>query len=415
MRVFLTFIVFSCFFFAAIGYGLSNSSFSLALNSFFRVNLNKASGIAMTLAGIGPIVYPPLITMLLHVYGVRGCMLIIGAIALHMLLAATLLQPLKWHLKKDLTTCELPFKDFPNFPAILPNVSTFLSIGKYSDSSCESFNINLLTKRKLLQNFLLQQIFIWKLFQCSISVVPNSGPRLPFASANDLGFDQKSARFELSHDIDTQSIYGFDQIIHRQPFNKLLDQEAISRNFSKRTLCPIPQHEELGLISHTVDVSEPQIQIGKPLRWFESGSVGSVHLGSSLEIFKEPISTVPTNNRRKSSIFVPWRKQSQNLINALRLTSRRASHLFVPNDEPVKEMRKEKSMPAKMNVMLEEDEYAPPPAENDEQCCCSVFKWFVRFFDLDLLRDNIYLNIMIGMVRLLFYYFIRSLSQCYKV
>lgn len=124
-------------FFVAIGYGLSNSSFSLALNSFFTNKLNKASGIAMTLAGFGPIVYPPLINMLLHVYGVSGAMLIIGALALHMLVAAMLLQPLKWHLVRDVTTCELPFKEFPNFPAILPNVSTFLSIGKYSESSCK--------------------------------------------------------------------------------------------------------------------------------------------------------------------------------------------------------------------------------------------------------------------------------------
>ena len=52
--------------------------------------------------------------------------------------------------------------------------------------------------------------------------------------------------------------------------------------------------------------------------------------------------------------------------------------------------------------MHEDDEFNVPtemPAqeEKDDGCCCSVFKWFVRFFDLDLLRDNIYLNIMIGM------------------
>lgn len=148
---------------------------------------------------------------------------------------------------------------------------------------------------------------------------------------------------------------------------------------------------------------EPQIQIGKPLRWFETGSIGSVHLGSSLEIFKEPpITTAPNNDRRRSSIFTPWRKQSQNLINALRITSRRASHLFVPGDEPIKEIKKETSMPEKLNVMLEDDEFSshveqPPHEEQDDACCCTIFKWFVRFFDLDLLRDNIYLNIMIGM------------------
>lgn len=119
----------------AVGYGLSNSSFSLALNSFFTTKLNKASGIAMTLAGIGPILYPPLINWLLHVYDVSGCMLIIGALALHMLVAAMLLQPLKWHLIKDPSN-EPQLKDPSNYPA-MHHVATFLSIGKYSESSCE--------------------------------------------------------------------------------------------------------------------------------------------------------------------------------------------------------------------------------------------------------------------------------------
>lgn len=120
----------------AFGYGLSNSSFALALNSFFRNRLNKASGIAMTLAGIGPIIYPPLINWLIHLYGVNGCMLIIGAIALHMLVAAVLLQPLKWHLVEDKSNI-LPMQQTLSFPHILPNVSTFLSIGKFSESSCK--------------------------------------------------------------------------------------------------------------------------------------------------------------------------------------------------------------------------------------------------------------------------------------
>lgn len=95
----------------------------------------------MTLAGIGPIVYPPLMNWLSHLYGVNGCMLIIGAIALHMLVAAVLLQPLKWHMVRDKTSVSLPFQQTLSFPHIIPNVSTFLSIGKFSESSCKSLLI----------------------------------------------------------------------------------------------------------------------------------------------------------------------------------------------------------------------------------------------------------------------------------
>lgn len=129
---------------SAIGYGLSNSSFALALNSFFTKRMSNASGVAMTLAGIGPIVYPPLMNWLLHVYGTNGCMLIIGAIAFHMLIAAVLLQPLKWHVVRSKTNV-LPIHQTLSFPHIIPNVSTFLSIGKYSESSCKfrSFTVSL--------------------------------------------------------------------------------------------------------------------------------------------------------------------------------------------------------------------------------------------------------------------------------
>lgn len=133
----------------AIGYGLSNSSFALALNSYFRVRLNRASGVAMTLAGIGPILYPPLIQYLLINYDVNGCMMIIGAIALHMLIGAVLLQPIEWHLvspsnpidveAKDEKSCDFMSKCSVCHPPPMRTVNTFQSIDKFSDAICEHY------------------------------------------------------------------------------------------------------------------------------------------------------------------------------------------------------------------------------------------------------------------------------------
>ncbi len=53
---------------------------------------------AVTITGLGPILYPVLITALLSYYGVNGCVLILAAISLHITLAALLLQPIKYHL-----------------------------------------------------------------------------------------------------------------------------------------------------------------------------------------------------------------------------------------------------------------------------------------------------------------------------
>lgn len=166
-------------------------------------------------------------------------------------------------------------------------------------------------------------------------------------------------------------------MIHGHPSNNRLDQATIARNFSKRTLCSIPQNVELGYTDH-------QQSNGKPLRWFESGSMGSIHLGSSLEIFNEPITNPPNTNRRKSSVFTPLWKHV--------LKTRRTSQ-FAPEIE-------NDHIPEKLNSMTDIEEVPTPntSAENEHNSClCNAFKWLVNFFDLDLLRDKIYLNIMIGM------------------
>lgn len=77
---------------------MTTSSFSLALNTYFKRKRPKAAGIAMTITGFGPILYPQLITWLLLLYGVEGCVLILGAMGAHVLVGACLLQPIKHHL-----------------------------------------------------------------------------------------------------------------------------------------------------------------------------------------------------------------------------------------------------------------------------------------------------------------------------
>lgn len=83
--------------FAAAGYGLTTSSFSLALNTYFKERRSKAAGITMALTGFGPIIYPPMITYLLSVYGVMGCVLVLGGLSFNIVAVAFLLQPIKYH------------------------------------------------------------------------------------------------------------------------------------------------------------------------------------------------------------------------------------------------------------------------------------------------------------------------------
>lgn len=84
----------------AVGIGFGWSSFFISMTSYFDVHRNKASGMSMTLAAIGPIFYPPIITILLKYYGVDGCIWILGAISLNIFAAALLLQPVSRHMKR---------------------------------------------------------------------------------------------------------------------------------------------------------------------------------------------------------------------------------------------------------------------------------------------------------------------------
>nr|CAD7399970.1 unnamed protein product [Timema poppensis] len=87
-------------FLTSLGVCLLYPAFSLGLNSYFRKKRGKAMGYAMTLTGIGPIIMPLLISKMMSVYGVQGTGLILGALSLHSLVGAFLLQPIKWHMKR---------------------------------------------------------------------------------------------------------------------------------------------------------------------------------------------------------------------------------------------------------------------------------------------------------------------------
>lgn len=82
---------------AAAGYGLTTASFYLALNTYFKERRSKAAGVTMALSGIGPIIYPPMITYLLSKFSVTGSVLILGGLSFNIVVAAILLQPIKYH------------------------------------------------------------------------------------------------------------------------------------------------------------------------------------------------------------------------------------------------------------------------------------------------------------------------------
>lgn len=76
------------------------SSFTYAINSYFQKRRGMAIGFAMTVTGLGPVFMPLLISLMMREFGARYTAMLLAALALHSLVAATLLQPVRWHLVK---------------------------------------------------------------------------------------------------------------------------------------------------------------------------------------------------------------------------------------------------------------------------------------------------------------------------
>ncbi|XP_030025391.1 uncharacterized protein LOC115443928 isoform X1 [Manduca sexta] len=83
------------------GYGISSSANALALNTYWKNRRRLATGLSWTTTGLGPIMWPHIITGLFALFGETGAILIISGISLHAIACALLLQPVEWHSKTN--------------------------------------------------------------------------------------------------------------------------------------------------------------------------------------------------------------------------------------------------------------------------------------------------------------------------
>lgn len=243
-------------------------AFSLALNQYFQQRRNRAVGICMTITGLGPILYPPLIAHLLSVYGTSGCALILGALCAHIVMAALLLQPVEWHLRAERPDLELA--DMSAAPAA-------------TDAHARP------------------------------AVTSTATP---------------SSHFGVDHRIDAQSIYGFDHMSMilppvipapssgQRPVPVLTITSALASRRGgafERSISHVLQrrtsHDPTATTPSSPAAQHPSaIAHGRRmpfLRWFESGSLASVNLGSSVDVFGERTIGRPAARSPRPTILVP--------------------------------------------------------------------------------------------------------------
>ncbi|XP_058055105.1 uncharacterized protein LOC131206540 [Anopheles bellator] len=380
---------------ASLGMGFCNSSFSLALNTYFAVRRNKAAGIAMTITGLGPILFPQLVSLLIALYGPRYCLLIIGALATHIVAGALLLQPVKWHMLPVGRPHEQP--DAQRTPAIE------VKIPEDEDED-------------------------------------NNNDRRPGQDAEDDEFLEKRSDRFIDHDVDTQSIYGFELTSQlRQPPARSFSVPAGTTDDG-----PISRAKSEVLASLVLRCPSETRSLQNersppcPKRWFQSDSTETVNLGSSLGIWDErsagePVGPPPPPSskpqRRFSSFssvrFLPLQKRlfqgsaetGVGTGSSVRLADgtmvRRGSlgsgllngapqggggGTKLPALSENQGLTDESSrLPVIMRQLENTTKPASPPIAVSSTQSDGFAARLVRFFDLTLLQDKVYVNMMLGM------------------
>lgn len=87
-------IKYNIYFFSGLGQGILYPATNLALSTYFIKKRSIAMGIAVTVSGLGPTIIPYVCNYLLEQFETGGTVLILGAISLHALIGACLLQPM---------------------------------------------------------------------------------------------------------------------------------------------------------------------------------------------------------------------------------------------------------------------------------------------------------------------------------
>nr|CAD7196292.1 unnamed protein product [Timema douglasi] len=120
-------MIFSYGVLAGLGLGFLAPCTFVAVNTYFTTRKGRAVGLSLAGTGLGQMVMPHAVRLLLEEYGFRGTVLFIGGLSLHALVGAALFQPVEWHMKVREVDTEgsdqalLPAEDKPSLTKVTSN------------------------------------------------------------------------------------------------------------------------------------------------------------------------------------------------------------------------------------------------------------------------------------------------------
>ncbi|XP_031844862.1 uncharacterized protein LOC116432331 [Nomia melanderi] len=341
MKTFAGLIVFFSVLYG-IGVGITLSSNALALNTYFKQKRRVATGFSWTCTGLGPIILPQIITLLMPKYDVEGTTLIIGGLTFNAVACTLLLQPVSRHIKKKRNTNQLSnngdleCKDSSTYVKVnteppdqnKQNTYEAKALANVSESRRYSYGALSLATEKFGSQYLYYDDE-----EDGASGIDVMGPDILMMSrANDGWFSRKNTS--------TASIAS-----------RVSKKEDVSRIPSRRT----------SLISRQSSFSR----------------------GSSMKNVTRQLSETETYRRRTSGY------QSS-------VPPRVIMNEFSDKADNLKDLHS--------NRIAEETTVIPEEVESDqllnqesvEEKRKTWWETVIIFFDLDLLRDPIYVNLMVG-------------------
>lgn len=343
------------------GTGIAGSANALALNTYFKVKRRVATGYSWTCTGLGPIIMPQVITLLIPIYGMEGTVLIFGGFTFNAVVCALLLQPVSWHAKKKETVVSATEDEKVNESgaALLDNTQS---------KSVENIHgIKKLTAENRLSQMFGSQYLYYDDDEQGASGLDVFGTGTPMMSrANDGWYSRQSIAA-------SNTSLASNKTFKRENSQKNLSRYpslSLSRQSSWKALSRGPSLRNL-------NKQNSEIETGKNL---------------AEKTAKRKLSTLP------SAIHSPLIKVTESCehpeeeclndnCNNEECLKRKLTQIFEKkadylNVQPIAEVSE-----------TEENEQSQEP---EDPFYKRYFKALVIFFDLDLLRDPIYVNLTLG-------------------
>jgi hypothetical protein len=331
------------------------------------------TGISWTCTGLGPIVFPHIVNFLIPRYGVQGTVLIFSGFAMNAIACALLLQPVRWHVKKR--------------PKDIDNENMIDQKPEIECQYCQSLKMK---PKSLMSSQYLHNVDDY--LTTGYEIIDPGTPMI--ARANDGWFSSSSAKRSLysskmsltSKKSSRKTSYA-NINLSSKPSNANFDVTTPKRiNNEKIEECPsedCPSHKSpQDLKTSNGQTSSPSPTTNQPPLLLKQVSE-SKYLKDN------------KSNRSMHSQSFRSRINTFNLENEVLKIARNKLEKYVDDEEE----RMLKCNCEELRLNLKRDKDIEKEMENEFETNKPKFTLWekvVVFFDLNLLKDLTFINIMVG-------------------